>query len=65
MENHGRISKFIDLTKNMKVEKMILLYPNQKTELMNCASWLLEMGNKNLRGPFTDLVEVPKHTTCK
>ena len=52
------------LHKNMRVEKMILQYPERRTELMNYASWLLNMGNGKLKGPCRDLIEVPAHMVC-
>ena len=64
---HGeswQLFKVHRLHKNMRVERMISQYPERKTELMAYASWLLNMGNGKLRGPFSDLIEVPQQMVC-
>ena len=43
---------------------MISRYPERKRELINYVSWLLDMDNGKLRGPFNDLTEVPQQMVC-
>ena len=65
---HGeswRLFKVHRLHKNIRVERTISQYPERKTELMTYASWLLNMGNRKLRGPFCDLIEVSLQLVCK
>ena len=47
-----------------KYMRTILCYPDRKTELMNYVSLLLHMGNSNLPGPLTDLIEVSQQMAC-
>ena len=73
MNNSGRISyqckawhEFTkhQLTKNMRVERIISKEPHCANALRNHAKWLFDLGNGKLSTIFDDIIEVPKEMVC-
>ena len=60
----GDVTK-LELSNNMRVQRLIDKNPERESELRSHAQWLLDLGNGDLPCVYQNIIEVPERMVCQ